>query len=60
VERFDRDTSDLFALQSEITGRIAAILNLELVSAEATRPTDHPEALDYFFGDALHCIRAGA
>jgi len=56
VERFDRDTSDLFALQSEITGRIAAILNLELVSAEATRPTDHPEALDYFFRGraALH------
>jgi len=49
VERFDRDTSDLFALQSEITGRIAATLNLELVSAEATRATDHPEMLDYFF-----------
>jgi TolB-like protein/class 3 adenylate cyclase len=47
AERFDRDTSDLFALQDEITGRIAAALNLELVSAEATRPTDHPEVLDY-------------
>ena len=56
AERFDRDTSDLFALQSEITGRIAATLNLELVSAEATRPTDHPEMLDYFFRGraALH------
>jgi adenylate cyclase len=56
VERFDRDTSDLLALQSEITGRIAATLNLELVSAEATRPTDHPEMLDYFFRGraALH------
>ncbi len=49
AERFERDTSDLFALQSEITGRIAASLSLELVSAEATRPTDHPEVLDYFF-----------
>jgi TolB-like protein len=57
VERFDRDTSDLFALQIEITGQIAATLNLELVSAEAARPTDHAEMLDYFFGDALHCIR---
>jgi adenylate cyclase len=49
AERFDRNTSDLFALQSEITGRIAAALGLELMSAEASRPTDHPEALDYFF-----------
>ena len=49
AERFDRATGDLFALQSEITGRIAAALSLELVSAEAIRPTDHPEVLDYVF-----------
>jgi adenylate cyclase len=49
AERFDRDTSDLFALQSEITGHIAATLSLEMVSAEATRPTDRPEVLDYIF-----------
>jgi adenylate cyclase len=49
AERFDRDTSDLFALQSEITGRIAAALTLEMVSAEAIRPTDYPEVLDYIF-----------
>jgi len=47
AERFDRDTSDLFALQDEITGRIAVTLNLELVAAEAARPTDNPDALDY-------------
>ena len=47
AERFDRDTSDLFALQDEITGRIAATLNIELVRAEAARTTEHPEALDY-------------
>jgi len=35
AERFDRDTGDLFALQNEITGRIAAALSLEMVSAEA-------------------------
>jgi len=46
-ERFDRDTSDLFALQDEITSRIAVTLNLELVTTEAARPTEHPEALDY-------------
>jgi len=47
AERFDRDTSDLFALQDEITSRIAIALNLELISAEAGRPTGHPGALDY-------------
>jgi TolB-like protein len=49
AERFDRDTSDLFALQNEITSRIAITLNAELVNAEAARPTKHPDALDYIF-----------
>jgi len=49
AERFDRGTSDLFALQDEITSRIAVALNLELVTAEAARPTDNPDALDYIF-----------
>jgi len=47
AEQVDRDLSDLFALQKEITGRIANTLNLELVAAEAARPTDNPDALDY-------------
>jgi adenylate cyclase len=47
ADRFDRDASDLFALQDEITSRIAVTLNLELVAAEAARPTEHPEAMDY-------------
>jgi adenylate cyclase len=47
AERFDHDTNDLFALQDEITSRIAVALNLELVGAEAARPTGHPDALDY-------------
>jgi adenylate cyclase len=47
AERFDRDIGDLFALQNEITSRIASALKLELVFAEAARPTDHPDALDY-------------
>jgi TolB-like protein/tetratricopeptide (TPR) repeat protein len=49
AERFDRDTGDLFALQNEITGRIAVALNIELRSAEAARQTEHPDALDYVF-----------
>jgi TolB-like protein len=47
AERFDRDTGDLFALQNEITGRIASALGVELIAAQATRPTEHPTAQDY-------------
>jgi adenylate cyclase len=54
AERFDRDTDDLFALQDEVTGRIAIALNLELVGAEAARSVDHPDALDFILrGRAL-------
>ena len=49
AERFDRDIGDLFALQDEITGRIASTLNLELIAAETNRPVEHPDALDYIF-----------
>jgi len=49
VERFDRDISDLLRLQDEITRRTAVAVGSELVIAEASRPTDHPDALDYFF-----------
>jgi adenylate cyclase len=47
AERFDRDRSDLFAMQNEITGRIANTLNGELVTVEASRATDQPDVLDY-------------
>jgi adenylate cyclase len=47
AERFDGSISDLFALQDEITGRIAVALNLELPHAAAAQPIDHPDALDY-------------
>jgi adenylate cyclase len=47
AERFDRNTSDLFGLQDEITGRIAVALNHAMVGAEVARPTEHPDALDY-------------
>jgi len=55
AERFDNDASDLFALQNEITSRIAIALDLELVDAEAARPTEDPDALDYILrGRAAH------
>jgi tetratricopeptide (TPR) repeat protein len=47
AERFDRDMGDLLALQDEITRAIAGALNAQLVAAEAARPTEHPDALDY-------------
>jgi TolB-like protein/class 3 adenylate cyclase/Flp pilus assembly protein TadD len=47
AERFDRDTGDLFALQNEITSCLANALGVELIAAEAARPTDRPDALDY-------------
>jgi adenylate cyclase len=47
AERFDRDIGDLFALQNEITARLAAALQAQLAIAESRRPTDNPDALDY-------------
>ena len=46
AERFVGDIVDLFALQ-EITSRIALAFGSELVIAEAARPTEHPDTLDY-------------
>jgi TolB-like protein/Tfp pilus assembly protein PilF len=47
AERFDHDTVDVFALQNEITSRLANTLGVELIAAEAARLTEHPDALDY-------------
>jgi adenylate cyclase len=47
AERFNGDTGDLFALQNEITSRVAVALNLELIAAEAARPTERPDVLEY-------------
>ena len=46
AERVDSDTTDLFALQDEITSRIAVALDLELVRAEVSHTTEHPDGLD--------------
>jgi TolB-like protein/DNA-binding winged helix-turn-helix (wHTH) protein len=47
AERVERDTSDLFALQNEITTRIAVALHQELIAAEAARQTDRPDVQEY-------------
>jgi adenylate cyclase len=47
AERFDGDAGDLFAVQNEITSRIAVALNAKLVGAEAGRQMEPPDALNY-------------
>jgi hypothetical protein len=47
AERFDRATGDLFALQNEITTRIAVALKQELVAAEAAHRSERPDVLEY-------------
>jgi TolB-like protein/class 3 adenylate cyclase len=47
AERFDGSTEDLFALQDEVTSRIAKALGVQLIAMEAARPTERPDALDY-------------
>jgi TolB-like protein/class 3 adenylate cyclase len=56
AERFDGDASDLFALQNEITSRIARALGVELIRVEAGRRTERPDVLDYI----LRARAAGA
>jgi adenylate cyclase len=50
ADRFDSDISDLFALQSAVTGRIAASLDIQLVKAEDQRASQdrpaNPDAVD--------------
>jgi adenylate cyclase len=46
AERFDRELDDIFELQDEITGKIAAVVSPELIKAETKRSADkRPENL---------------
>jgi TolB-like protein/Flp pilus assembly protein TadD len=47
AERFAGDAGDLFALQDEITHRIAVALDLELVDAAAALPAERLDTRDY-------------
>jgi TolB-like protein len=60
ADRFDRETGDLFAMQNEITSRIAVALNLEMVAAEAARPTQQPDAFDYILRGRAELSKAPA
>ena len=54
AERFDRDTGDLFALQNEITSRIAVALNVELIAQRPPGRPIIPTRWTTFSGDARH------
>jgi TolB-like protein/Tfp pilus assembly protein PilF len=60
AERFDGDADDLFVLQNEITNRIANALGVELIAAEAARPTEHPDALDYILRGRAAGLKPGS
>ena len=47
AERFTGEAGDLFALQDQITRRIAVALDLELVEVEASRQIEAPDTRDY-------------
>lgn len=47
ADRFQYSAVNLFRLQDDVTSRIAIALDLELVKAEAARPTRNPSALDF-------------
>ena len=44
AERYDRDLTDIFAVQDEVTNHIVAALKVKLSSAEAARIADTPTA----------------
>lgn len=52
AERYDRDLTDIFAVQDEVTQQIVSALALNLTKDEqerlARRGTDHVEAYEYF------------
>ena len=47
AERFTGEAGDIFALQDQITRRIAVALDLELVDIEASRQIEAPDTRDY-------------
>ena len=52
ADRFDRDLTDIFAVQDELTQKIVSALALTLTEGEqrrlASEPTNNPEAYDFF------------
>lgn len=62
AERFDRDLTDIFALQDEIARAVIAALRLKLIESErvamTSRPTDNPQAYEIYLQARHHHFRA--
>ncbi|HJZ13566.1 MAG TPA: protein kinase, partial [Acidobacteriota bacterium] len=48
AERYDRSTADVFAVQDDISEKIASALRLTLTKAAPKRPTKNLQAYDYY------------
>lgn len=46
-DRFDRELTDVFSVQNDVTGRIASVLKAELREADERRPPASMKAWDY-------------
>jgi adenylate cyclase len=61
ADRFDRDLTDIFDLQDEITQAIVAALRVRLFPSELlaiqSRPTDNPEAYEIYLQARYHHTR---
>ena len=61
AERFDRDLTDIFDLQDQITEAIVAALKVRLVPSERaaiqSRPTDNPAAYEIYLQARYHHMR---
>ncbi|MBV8736913.1 MAG: winged helix-turn-helix domain-containing protein [Alphaproteobacteria bacterium] len=57
AERFDHELDDLFALQNEITSRLANALGAELITIEAARPTENFGAHDFILRGRAAMLR---
>jgi adenylate cyclase len=64
ADRYDRDLSDIFAVQDEITASVAGVIEPALAEAEqqrATRkPTEHLDAWEAYQRGLWHCYKYGA
>jgi adenylate cyclase len=61
AERFDRDLTDIFDLQDQITEAIVAALKVRLIPSERraiqSRPTDNPAAYELYLQARYHHLR---
>ncbi|MCZ6862907.1 MAG: adenylate/guanylate cyclase domain-containing protein [Alphaproteobacteria bacterium] len=58
AERYDREYTDVFAVQDEVIGRIVSALKVKLTNAEQTQltslPTENLKAYDYYLRAEQH------